>query len=74
MAVQKRNDELVDILTADFPRKDNPAGYWHGHTMKAPAGFDLVIPADICHAVARFEIEDGASVEIENTGAMVLIG
>lgn len=74
MAVQKRNDELVDILTADFPRKDNPHGYWHGHTMKAPAGFTLLIPADISYVAAWFEIEAGASVEIEAGGVMLLIG
>lgn len=74
MAVQKRNDELVDILTADFARRDNPHGFWHGHLMKAPAGFTLVIPADICHTLAQFEIEATASVEIEAGGIILLVG
>lgn len=74
MAVQKRNDELVDILTSDFVRKDNPHGFWHGHRMSVPTGFDLVIPDDHCHTVAFFEIETGASLEIEGDGVLLLLG
>lgn len=47
MAVQKRNDELVDILSADFPRKDNPHGFWHGHRVNVPIEFELDIPEEI---------------------------
>lgn len=46
MAVQKRNDELVDILTADFVRRDNPHGFWHGHRVNVPTGFSLEIPEE----------------------------
>lgn len=46
MAVQVRNDEMVDILKADFVEKGNPAGYWHGHRTNVPSGFTLEIPAE----------------------------
>lgn len=46
MAVQKRNDELVDILTPDFVRRDNPHGFWHAHRANVPTEFDLEIPAE----------------------------
>lgn len=46
MAVQKRNDELVDILKADFVQLNNPSGYWHAHRVNVPTGFSLTIPAE----------------------------
>lgn len=46
MAVQVRNDELVDILKADFVQLGNPSGYWHAHRTNVPADFTLTIPAD----------------------------
>ena len=46
MAVQKRNDELVDILKADFVQLNNPSGYWHAHRTNVPSGFTLTIPAE----------------------------
>lgn len=46
MAVQVRNDELVDILKADFVQLGNPSGYWHAHRTNVPADFELTIPAD----------------------------
>ena len=46
MAVQKRNDELVDILRPDFVDKNNPSGYWHAHRINVPTGFSLTIPAE----------------------------
>ena len=45
MAVQKRNDELVDLLSADFVR-NQPEGFWHGHRTNVPSGVTFVIPAD----------------------------
>lgn len=46
MAVQQRNDELVDILKADFVEKGNPSGYWHAHRTNVPTLFALTIPAE----------------------------
>lgn len=45
MAVQKRNDELVDILKADFVQLGNPSGYWHAHRTDVPSVATLTIPA-----------------------------
>lgn len=46
MAVQKRNDELVDILKADFVQLGNPSGYWHAHRTNVPTVATLTIPAE----------------------------
>lgn len=46
MAVQQRNDELVDILSADFVRLGNPSGYWHAHRINVPSVATLTIPAE----------------------------
>ena len=72
MAVQKRNDELVDILKADFVQLNNPSGYWHGHRQIVPAGFTLVIPTDHVLTVADFEVIAGGSLEI--AGVLMVIG
>lgn len=45
MAVQKRNDELVDILSADFAR-NRPEGFWHAHRTNVPEFVTLTIPAE----------------------------
>lgn len=74
MAVQARNDELVDLLTPDFPRRNDPHGFWHGHSMIAPAGVALVIPDDFAVVVPWFEIEAGASLEIQGDGVLQLTG
>ena len=73
MAIQKRNDELVDILTPDFVRRDNPRGFWQ--TLQViPAGIELVIPANYVVTVAEFEIADGATLEIAEDGVLMVIG
>ena len=73
MAVQKRNDELVDILRPDFVEKGNPSGYWHGHRMTVPTGVALVIPADHAIVVPRFEVTGTGSLEISGSGALLVI-
>lgn len=74
MAIQKRNDELVDILKADFVQINNPSGYWHGHRQIVPANVSLTIPANFCVTVSEFEIESGGSLEIESGGVLMVIG
>lgn len=73
MALQKRNDELVDILSADFVR-NQPQGFWHGHSQIVPAGIALTIPANHILVVADFEIEAGGTLEIEADGVLMVIG
>lgn len=66
MAVQKRNDELVDILTADFVRRDNPHGFWHGHRINVPTEFDLEIPSEIQVLVwGGFTVSGGLTIDGE---------
>lgn len=74
MAVQQRNDELVDILKADFVQLGNPSGYWHGHRQIVPASVSLLIPANFCVTVADFEVANGGTLEIESGGVLMVIG
>lgn len=70
MAVQQRNDELVDILKADFVQLGNPSGYWHAHRVNVPTGFTLEIPAEHQLLIAkRFTVKG----RLEIKGEMVII-
>lgn len=70
MAVQQRNDELVDILKADFVQLNNPSGYWHAHRVNVPTLFTLKIPAEHQYLVHGLFTVDG---ELQIEGEMVVI-
>jgi hypothetical protein len=66
VAVQQRNDEMVDILKADFVQLNNPAGYWHGHRINVPTGFALEIPEEYQLIIYRaFTINGSLDVQGE---------
>lgn len=69
MAIQNRNDELVDILGADFVR-NQPQGFWHAHRTNMPTGVTLEIPAEHQMLIAkRFAVKG----RLEIKGEMVVI-